>query len=47
MSLNILSGRSNCDLNQYFVFPWILQFYEKNKEIFRDLSLNMGSLGSK
>ena len=49
--LNILSGRSNCDLNQYFIFPWILSDYrtskcKKDQSKYRDLQKNMGSLGS-
>jgi hypothetical protein len=51
MTLNILSGRSNCDLNQYFIFPWILADYRssrprKDQNKYRDLEKNMGSLGS-
>jgi hypothetical protein len=51
MQLNILGGRSNCDLNQYFIFPWILADYHcsrfrKDQGRYRDLEKNMGSLGS-
>ncbi len=31
LSLNILSGRTNCDLNQYFILPWILSDYKSAK----------------
>jgi factor associated with neutral sphingomyelinase activation len=31
MSLNMLSGRSNCDLNQYFILPWIMASYTSAK----------------
>jgi hypothetical protein len=27
MGLNVLSSRSNCDLNQYFVLPWIIKSF--------------------
>lgn len=51
LSLNILSGRTNCDLNQYFIFPWILSNYKsskfkKDQSKYRDLDKNMGSLGN-
>jgi hypothetical protein len=51
MSLNILSGRTNCDLNQYFIFPWILSDYrtaktKKDQCKYRDLEKSMGGLGS-
>jgi hypothetical protein len=51
MSLNILSGRTNCDLNQFFIFPWILSNYKsakfkKDQCKYRDLEKNMGSLGN-
>ena len=41
MSLNILAGRSNNDLNQYFVFPWVRANYQtikikKGENKFRD-----------
>lgn len=32
MGLNIISGRTNCDLNQYFVVPWVLKAYDKGHE---------------
>ena len=31
MSLNILSGRRNSDLNQFFIFPWVLSDYKSSK----------------
>lgn len=49
MGLNILSGRTNCDLNQYFVIPWVLADYDcRQKETIslRDLERNMGSCGT-
>lgn len=51
ISLNILGGRTNCDLNQYFIFPWILSDYRsskfrKDQNKYRDLQKNMGALGS-
>ena len=50
MLINKFSGRSFNDLNQYFVFPWILSDYSSktidfNKNaIYRDLSKPMGAL---
>ncbi|KAK8890749.1 hypothetical protein M9Y10_035534 [Tritrichomonas musculus] len=49
MKLNIISGRSFKDVNQYPIFPWILSNYEQNKFDlnsleFRDLSKPMGAL---
>lgn len=52
MFLNFAAGRSYHDLTQYPVFPWVIGDY--NSEVldltlpssFRDLSKNMGSLGS-
>lgn len=51
MSLNIASGRSNCDLNQYPIFPWVLSQYSETKfrksdRKFRDFSKNMGTIGN-
>jgi|JI6StandDraft_1071083.scaffolds.fasta_scaffold25204_6 hypothetical protein len=51
MQVNCLAGRSYKDVTQYHVFPWILtSFAEKidlaNEGNYRDLSKNMGSLGS-
>ena len=51
MSLNILSGRTSCDLNQYFIFPWVLSDYKslkfkKDQYRYRDMEKNMGSLGN-
>lgn len=33
MLLNTYSGRTNNDINQYFVFPWILTDYQSNDNI--------------
>lgn len=47
-----MASRSYKDLMQYHVFPWILCEFGKdalnfsNSYEFRDLSYNMGSLGS-
>ena len=49
MGLNFVSGRSNHDLNQYPVIPWILEGYVQMKSSenhYRDLGKNMGCLGS-
>ena len=52
MALNSLAGRSLHDIAQYPVFPWIISNYTldklniKDKTVFRDLTLNVGSLGS-
>lgn len=50
MQINTFSGRSYNDLQQYFVFPWILKNYETHKldlndlNNFRDLRLPIGAL---
>jgi hypothetical protein len=50
MMLNKHSGRTHNDVNQYYVFPWILKDYTSQKldltesGIFRDLSKPMGAL---
>jgi hypothetical protein len=50
MLLNKYSGRTYNDLNQYYVFPWILQDYHSEKidltnhEIYRDLNKPIGAL---
>ncbi len=50
MIINKYSGRSYNDLNQYYVFPWIIQDYTSNKidltdpNIYRDLSKPIGAL---
>ena len=47
MWLNIYSGRSFNDLNQYPVFPWILTNYSRDKitnKDFRDLNSPIGML---
>jgi hypothetical protein len=49
MVLNILSGRTNEDLNQYPIFPWMRAQYDSTKDSdknYRDLSKNMGCLGN-
>ena len=49
LALNFQSGRSNNDLNQYPVLPWIFNGYSSFidfKSDFRDFSKNMGCLGS-
>ncbi|CAG9332437.1 unnamed protein product [Blepharisma stoltei] len=52
MYLNYAAGRSYHDLTQYPVFPWVINDYQSptidlnNESIYRDLSKNMGSLGS-
>jgi hypothetical protein len=50
MIVNKYAGRSFNDLNQYYVFPWILQSYNtkfldiSKKESFRDLEKPIGAL---
>jgi neurobeachin-like protein 1/2 len=50
MLLNKYSGRSYNDLNQYYVFPWILKDYRSdridltNSDIYRDLDKPVGAL---
>ncbi|KAL4484225.1 hypothetical protein ABPG72_003509 [Tetrahymena utriculariae] len=50
MALNSLSSRSLNDINQYYVFPWIIKDYKSehininNKDIFRDLKQPLGML---
>lgn len=50
--LNIISGRSFNDLNQYPVFPWVLKNYTSEKinlndpENYRDFSKPMGAMDS-
>lgn len=49
MCLNVMSGRSLTDLNQYPVFPWVRGQYDNTRDIdrnWRDLSRSMGCLGS-
>jgi len=47
LNLNFLSGRSNEDLNQYPVLPWIRSQYDNTKDKnYRDLGCNMGCLGT-
>lgn len=50
MCLNIASGRTYCDLNQYPIMPWIFSQYcetkvKKNVEKYRDFSKNTALLG--
>eukprot|EP00026_Physarum_polycephalum_P000081 Phypoly_transcript_00081.p1 GENE.Phypoly_transcript_00081~~Phypoly_transcript_00081.p1 ORF type:complete len:2336 (+),score=350.42 Phypoly_transcript_00081:123-7130(+) len=50
IQLNTIAGRTYNDLNQYFVFPWIIMDYTSNKldltdfTIYRDLSKPVGAL---
>lgn len=50
MLLNKYGGRSYNDLNQYYVFPWVLSDYESQKldlgnyKNFRDLNKPIGAL---
>jgi len=50
MLLNKYSSRTYNDLNQYFVFPWILKDYSSgyidlsNPDSFRDLSKPIGAI---
>ena len=50
MILNKYSGRTYNDLNQYYVFPWIIKDYTSsqidltNPNIYRDLSKPIGAL---
>ena len=50
MLINILSGRSFNDLNQYPVFPWVLSDYTSDKidlndpNVYRDLSKPIGAM---
>ena len=49
MMLNKYSGRTHNDLNQYYVFPWVLSDYKSNRldlsnpNAFRDLSKPIGA----
>jgi hypothetical protein len=50
MLLNFASGRTNCDLNQYPVMPWVFAQYattrvKKHAEKYRDFGKNMAMLG--
>jgi len=50
MCLNIGSGRTSCDLNQYPIMPWILSQYQDTKvkkkcDKFRDFGKNTALLG--
>ena len=53
MFLNTLSGRTRCDLSQYFVFPWTYNSFEcdkfdvHNAENYRDLSKPVSALNNK
>lgn len=50
MLVNKYAGRTFCDLNQYYVFPWILEDYTSkildlsNHKIYRDLKKPIGAL---
>lgn len=50
MLVNKYAGRTFCDLNQYYVFPWILEDYTSkildlsNIKIYRDLKKPIGAL---
>ncbi|EWS71207.1 beige/BEACH domain protein (macronuclear) [Tetrahymena thermophila SB210] len=50
MALNSLSSRSLNDINQYYVFPWIIQDYKSdhinlnNLQIYRNLQYPLGKL---
>lgn len=50
MLVNKYAGRSLADLNQYYVFPWVLQDYTSqsldlhNEDIYRDLRKPIGAL---
>lgn len=51
MCLNIAGGRTNCDLNQYPVMPWIFSQYretkaKKNSDKYRDFNKNTALLGN-
>jgi len=49
MALNSLSGRSFNEINQYYVFPWILNCYSKpeidlsSKASYRELNKPIGT----
>jgi hypothetical protein len=50
MLINKYAGRTFNDLNQYYIFPWILQDYRSdlidisNHKIYRDLKKPIGAL---
>lgn len=50
MILNKYSGRTHNDVNQYYIFPWILRDYQSEKidltdpAVYRDLSKPIGAL---
>ena len=50
MLINKYSGRTLYDLNQYFVFPWVVQDYSSDKldinnpQIYRNLRKPVGAL---
>ena len=47
LKLNQIAFRGTFDLSQYPVFPWIAEMKSIQKEpVLRDLSKNMGALGS-
>ena len=53
MLINKYVGRTNCDLNQYYIFPWVIEdFTSKNldicdQKIYRDLKKPIGALNPK
>jgi hypothetical protein len=51
MLVNKFAGRSYSDINQYYIFPWVIQDYKSNKldlsadkKTFRDLTKPIGAL---
>ena len=52
MLLNKYGGRTLNDVNQYYVFPWVLRDYQSemidlsDPKVYRDLSKPMGALNS-
>jgi hypothetical protein len=51
MYLNVASGRTNADMNQYPIMPWIFSQYRstkipKNIDKYRDFSKSTALLGS-
>lgn len=53
MLVNKYAGRSLLDLNQYYVFPWVIKDYSSaelninNVGIYRDLKKPIGALNKK
>lgn len=50
MLINKYVGRTNCDLNQYYIFPWVIEDFTSknldicNQKIYRDLKKPIGAL---